>query len=525
MPAGHTIHRPLAAPRWLNAGAGLAAVGLGLLLLTGTLLRPINFDERIHVNFLWLITQGLRPHVDFWCSYPAAGYALFRPVLDSIPQNAADLIVLRLCAALLVAASFAVACAWSAKLSGCWWLPLLPAVLLVSADQTYTGGLARVLVEFRTDSLALLLAFVALALLFCDARGGKRALAAACAVISLAVMPKYLYVLAAVYVIELIGQLRDRRFRWGNIFFSLIGALAGLLATWLLLFYANTNFGDTWRWAFLLQKNWQAHAILAGPPLTSFTPNLLWPFLLDDYAMTACLAAGLGAFLIYAHRQNWRGQPIWVGCGLLAGVLVTVWQTRLHFDQYLAPILLPLVFFFPFVGPLLPAGRRQIWAQGALLAVLALALFASLLGVAQKLSRTTLFDDLALENHLHATIPQEQRTLGAFPLLFRFPLTFLTYDEQWGEPPGYESVIPSDSPVAREFTAAPLAEALRAHPPALIQITHNLPVSWKPVIQSFLHDHADAYQCVIIRDQTDYIRRDLYQAHPIGTPSTTAPSG
>jgi hypothetical protein len=523
MPAGpSTFPRPAAAPRWLNTGFVLAAIGLGLLLFIEVLLRRIFFDERQNINFLWLISQGLRPDQDFWSTYPVAGYALFRPLFQALPENAAVVIVLRLCSVLFFAASFAVVCLWSAKLSGRWWLPLLPLVYIISANTVPQEGLTRVLVEFRTDSIAMLLAFVSLALLFFDARGWRRVLAVACAAVSIVVMPKYLYVLATAHIFELLGKILDRRFDWRTFFASAIGALAGLLAIVVLLFYANTNLLDDWRWVFVFRKNWLDYVLRTGNHLGFFIPNLLEPFLDLDFALTICLVTGFCAFLICAHRQRWRGQHCWVGYGLLAGLLLNLWQMRLPWDQYLEPVLFPLIFFFPFIGLIIPAGRPRILIEGALFAVLAINLLASLGDATRRFVSTPLFDDIILENNLHVMIPPNERTVGAFPLLFRRPLTFLTYDEQWGDPPGFDVVIQSDPAVAREFTGARLAEALRANPPALFQTTSDIPVAWSPVIRDFLLAHRTAYKEVTIRDEICYVRRDLYVKHPLDSPVAPA---
>jgi len=58
-------------------------MGASLIFVGRVIVQDLNFDEHMHIHYLWLFSTGLRPYEDFSCIYPAFGYAFLLPRSNS----------------------------------------------------------------------------------------------------------------------------------------------------------------------------------------------------------------------------------------------------------------------------------------------------------------------------------------------------------------------------------------------------------------------------------------------------------
>jgi hypothetical protein len=74
---------------------------------------------------------------------------------------------------------------------------------------------------------------------------------------------------------------------------------------------------------------------------------------------------------------------------------------------------------------------------------------------------------------------------------------FLTWNEDWGAPPGWLPLLGEDEQIRSEFSGKKLAEVLQSSKPVFIQVSRNLPSGWLPEIQKFLQQNHPLYERLV----------------------------
>ncbi len=474
------------------------------------------FDEYLHSHFLWLVSIGRAPHTDFWCNYPALGYVITLPFFRLLPESVYSILALRFLASSFLAGLAAVLYCQARRLRVRWVWGLLPLALVALSAAVSLPPDRIVVTEFRTDSYAALLAILALSLMFKEPTFLRGAFAAGLSVLSVAIMPKYVYPLFLANLAYLgYGCLKLKRAK-RSVLSAVTGTSAALLLTQVLLATAGTSLWEDVYWSPIIMMKYISylHEIkLAHAPNLDFAvgeyfAQFLWIGLL--------LLLGLVGWFI-AEKKT-RGIRLWTGGAIIAGVILWWGTSKLPYRQYLVPGLFCLVLFTPYLGVLLK--NKAINAAGALLLV------ALLLHLNVKYTRETAvelasgrfsdeftfhsFDDLAARQKLLNLIPRGELVVGIDYMhpIFRENLTFLTYDLS------YLPVIPINSRVWDLFQARHLEVSLKNVLPASIALPSGAyPPGWNKVLAEFLERHSDRYQAIeyLYRFEGEkiYIRKDL----------------
>ena len=465
--------------------------------------RFIFFDERAHLQFLWLLGIGLTPHTDFWCHYPPWGYYLYLPVIQNFLNNANVLIILRVLSALQYILAISFVCIFCNKLYKNWWMPLVPAVLLAV---NYDSG--RILVEFRTDGIAMVLAILSIGILLIRARGWFHFAAVALSLFSIFIMPKYAFTLFCAHALSIFGRLPDRKDFLNGVKVGFLGILAAFICLLIFSWFCGVNLSESFRWTFVLMDQQMKHLATTGgipPPAPGFIPYLLlnWPLSL------ICLAALVG-FFVQFRKLKAMAEFRWVLVGMLAGLFYTQSRNLLPFPQYFPPFFIPLFFLVPLILPIDkgPAKSKLVLAYAVVFLFISLNFFATAL---QRAGNSTLFADILVEQNLLNIIPEEERVLSLFTPAMRRPLTFLSCDNGSGNPPTFQSMVQDSPKVASEFTSEGLISYLSNRKPALIHILHtrNIPPAWPEVIRNFSIANSSEYEFVNLRGVDGLIRKDL----------------
>lgn len=481
---------------------------LGIILSCASVIidvfaRFIFFDERAHLQFLWLLGIGLTPHADYWCHYPPWGYYLYLPVIQNFLNNANVLVILRVLSAIQYIFAISCICLFCRKIYKNWWMPLIPAVLLAL---NYDSG--RILVEFRTDGVATLLAVISIGLLLSRERGWLQFAAVVLSLFSIFIMPKYAFTLFFAHAFSVFGRISDRNDFWNGVKVGLLGICAAFLALFAVSLACEINLRESFRWTFILMDQQMKHLATTGgipPPAPGFLPYLQinWPLTL------ICSAALLGFFLQFQKLKR-MGEFRWILLGMLVGLFYTQYRNLLPFPQYFPPFFIPLFFCVPLILPI-DFGLSK-YKIPLIYSVIFLFVSATFFTTAlQRVANSSLFADITVEQNLLNIIPQDERVLSLFTPAMRRPLTFLSCDCGSGIPPTFQSMVNDSPEVASEFTAEGLKSYLSKRKPALIHILHtrNIPPSWPEVISEFAASNSAEYELVNLRGVDGLIRKDL----------------
>jgi hypothetical protein len=222
----------------------------------------------------------------------------------------------------------------------------------------------------------------------------------------------------------------------------------------------------------------------------------------------------------------------WSGTGILAGVILSLIALGRYQEQYLAPVMVSLVLFVPFLFLLF--GRFR-WNQ-----LITLILLLATIGIsghqlrlrARWLRRTDhrihnaltesirdMGDDvepgietLYAMQKLLDLIPAGERVVGQwfFHPIFRFDQTFITYD--MGRDVSFQKVINPSNRVYQYFQPEYFARELENNPPGYICLQGlevNYPPGWLETCIDFLQRHKDMYERLNFGGTPIYLRRDL----------------
>jgi hypothetical protein len=503
----------------------------GLILLYNVLTHFPFFDEALHVHYLWQFSIGLRPGPDFFCIYPALGYLLTLPLMGIFPESALVFLGLRSLSLILVVLMGSLFFIHGRRMSNDWIAGLLPFLLIIKAP-----AMGAYFSEFSIDHMAALSAIAALTLCFTPPRIWSIAAASALAALSFMITPKYPMPL----FFGLLGYLTAYFIQKRRIGKALAAVAAGVLLTLafvvLIFKITDTSLTENILHSYLLHYRWSTLNADFGFQSGSRPVALaVLEFLGRNWVLCIAVMLGTGGWL----RRAWRNQdaPTLAGAGILLGTVLSSFMIKDFVSQYVAPQVLCLALFVPFVFSLV---RHPVFLRALRLAFVAGALIL-LLGrvnvVAQRFHETPLNARGRTETHVRAVgrvsmapsgilvladyaqllevIPENERVVAVWPFhpVFRRDLTIIGIDER----PSYIDCLSPDDPMRRNFDPGYFLEALEKNPPALIFIPRlevNYPPGWKEAAEEFLSRHQDLYVPFKTRFFEFPVRRDLIPSKP-----------
>ncbi|MBD3292620.1 MAG: hypothetical protein GF393_06820 [Armatimonadia bacterium] len=237
---------------WLVATPVIALSAVALFFARG-----IEADVTEHIHSTWLMLQGERPFLDFFCHHSPLLYYLLMPLADALPDSAVVLDAARAFTLVLAIVGAALVVAISRRL---WGRDMdLWAVGLVASSAIWLQMTA-----LRPDIPATLLAMGAV-LLFATSRGRRAALISGGLLgLGLCLMPKPLpLVLLGPLIVwwqRASSEDEAERMEWAEAGLYTLGALIApaLLALWL---WHLGLFGAAWEWVIAFNGQVQFSAL------------------------------------------------------------------------------------------------------------------------------------------------------------------------------------------------------------------------------------------------------------------------
>ncbi len=499
----------------------LAAIALLAALLV-VLLRSVThhpfYDECIQLRLIWLISQGLTPHHDFWSTYPLLGQLLLLPLFRIFPETPFVLLPLRFLTDIVFLVMGGLFALNGRRVAKDWLWGVAPFVLIIM-----TPKLGDFFAEFSIDHLAALSAVGTLLILLAKPTFTRLGWATALGILSLLIMPKYGLPLGggwAAYTIYLCRSLRKPA--------KAIAVVVGTSAVtvglvWVIYRLAGLSLGENLVEGPLFEAR---HMFLVKRGQEFDLWGILFSFLARHFPIGLLILGGLIGWGVNGFRKG--GVVAWTGSGVLIGVVLSLFSLETFLEQYFAPPLLCLALFVPYLF----LSCRQFWWRGLLTLVLLLAVLQAdyvqfRLRTGELEETTKAYFDPATESFRGAgkiktpptievlanmkrileLIPEDEKVVaaGVYHPIFRRDLTFVTYDER----PSFNIILPSTHVFNRpEY----FAEALENDPPAyvcLFKLDDNYPVGWQDVGRDFLWRRRDLYQTREINGIPVFVRRDL----------------
>jgi tetratricopeptide (TPR) repeat protein len=511
-----------------NVAMAAIAISALLVLSLRALTHVPYFDETLHVRFLWLLSRGLRPGADYFCSYPILAYIPVIPIARLLPESAYAILALR---GLSVAAVCVIGFFFfrhGRKSAGHGVGGLLP-ILLIAASPDVGAFLA----EYSIDHSAALTAIWAVSLFFCPPSAAGLGMACGLSLLSVAITPKYCLPL----FFGLLGYLAAALLppSWRRARSTLAAALAGSIAAFLLIallyWLVGVSIADNFRLSHLLMSRYNLD--FRNRPFPFRPLEVAGIFISHHWLLTAVLAAGVAGWL----RHVWCNPQYSVlpGAGVMLGVLVStfaLWR-NLCLEQYMAPVLFCMSFFVPYAFPSPTAGSLWKWFPRLLIICSAITIFLQIPAAARDFRETPhnarssasiicqgkgvqmsppILSVLKFYESCLRFIPSGERVVAVWPYhpIFRRDLTWMTADDE----PSFSRYLGPDDPELRNFAPEVFRDALERSPPAYIapkDLGGNYPPGWQQVCDEFLIHHASSYVAVPInsRGTLVYFRRDL----------------
>jgi len=508
-----------------RAGIGIAA-GLAVFCLILLFLHVVThfpyFDEAIHAHFLWLISVGQRPEVDFFCTYPALAYFLTLPYLKLFPESAYTLLALRCLSVALACLAALLFARHGRRFARYWPMGLLPFLLIGSMSR-----FGDFFAEYSIDHFAALAALGAMTLFFSRFSLPVVASAGALALLSVLITPKYSLPVA----FGLLGLLLSPGVRsgrgWRTLGAVFCGCAAALLFAVLLYRVHDASVADNFRLSHMLVSRWNLSQDKPGFPVAASVANAL----VSEPALAILLGLGLAGWV----KRSWMEQAPerYPGWGILLGTAVHCILVRSNLEQYVVVPLMCLAFFVPFASSLFGSPIPSRALRLALVVGAAVAIVPRLLPVAEEFRETPMFsrgippwpkpyapafemappvpEVLREYSEWLRRIPGGERVVAVWPYhpVFRRDATFITWDDR----PSFRDLLDAEDPARREFEPARFLEALERTPPALIVLDRlqlNYPPGWQEACAGFLDRHPRSYVRMVIGGRAEaYLRGDL----------------
>jgi hypothetical protein len=314
-------------------------------------------------------------------------------------------------------------------------------------------------------------------------------------------MPKFFYILATAYTTFFFIKIKQREVK--TILLIVFGSLFIILPFFYILSnFVNTDPITTIKNSHILMLKFYAHVAKTSAEIQDPT---LYPIrkICSDFPVQVLALLFLFIGSLFLNKK----ETMWIYISIFFGILITSYQACMPYRQYLTALFIPFLLF----SPEMPKQRKivdSIKLQWISICSLFLVLYLSLrmfVAVLPQFSKGELFYQCLFENQLTEKISRQSRVLSVTTPLFRFPLMYLTWNEVWGNPPGFEPLVDKSSRLEREFSADNFTQRLSANPPSFIQISRNLPFSWKSIIFNFVQNNSNIYDCVQINGLDTFI--------------------
>jgi hypothetical protein len=522
-----TVNIPKWADKCGKTVAIIAVVLSGIILVMHLLTHTVFFDETIHVRYLWSLSSGLRPNIDFFCLYPTLGYVLTMPFMSVMPKTPDIVLALR-CIPIAIALLIGIVYYRHGRRTSNEWCLGIAAFLLVVTSP----GISAFFTEYSIDHIAALVSCVALLIFFSPPCFQGAAAASALCLASVLIMPKYVFPLFFGMLGYLAAWYIDKR----NLAVLTATVIASSAATVLVVILLLNQVGDSlasnFRYAYLLNYRYNAaiHEHLGTGPFFTRTVFYVSDYYRDNILLAVVTILGITGWVFKVWRE--RDPRLLAGCGVLCGTLASTAVITVFCEQYIAPVVLCLAMFAPFMTflPLLQANARSLRLL-LVCAVLVVLIFrlASVAGefkltpfnsrgvtstVQRKLEKIDMVLPVshALEDYanLLEIIPKNGRVVAAWPYhpLLRRDLTFHAYDDR----PSLSHAFETADPLLKTFSPGYFKATLEAAPPAMITIQgldNYYPPGWGQVAEAFLEQNKALYALYPLKMFDAYIRKDL----------------
>jgi len=358
--------------------------------------------------------------------------------------------------------------------------------------------ITSVLSEFRTDALATVLAISAIYLNL-GKEGIRENMMRLMAGIflsglSIMIMPKYSYVLAFFFLARLAVD-------WKNITprNHLLPFFGVVLFTFIFLCALSSSIGanmlDTLKWSHLLMLKYYQHVAktvgtIQDPGLCSLAD------IFKDYPIQATFFSAFVLLALIFTNSNTKRILL---LSLLFGMSFSAFKSCMPFRQYLTPVICPAIFFVPEASAFFRVKNNKAyeWCASVVCLFIILASLALFLKSSRTAATSRLYLQCFLEDNLSGRTNPAGSSLAVTTPLFRRPLMFLTWNEDWGAPPGWLPLLGEDEQIRSEFSGKKLAEVLQSSKPVFIQVSRNLPSGWLPEIQKFLQQNHPLYERLV----------------------------
>jgi hypothetical protein len=509
----------------------VAVLAVTLLLVHAATHVPF-FDETVHARYLWLLSSGLKPEVDFFSHYPIAGHALSVPLMKLLPDSAYSLIPLR---GISLAAFGAIACLYfrhGRRLAGDGASGLIPLFLVATAP-----GLGPFLVEYSIDPLAALAGIAALTLLFCPLRPLNAALACAFSLVSVAITPKYVFPLS----FGLLGAIAAYRIRkpedraQGTASAAVAGSAVALILVVLLYKAAGAPMRENFRLSFVLMAKYISAT--GSSPSSVLPSETFQAFLSYNPLLAGVLVVGVSGWVRYVRRNPAPERLQEGGILLGASVMPFVVGNVIACEQYQVPVLFCMALFMPYAYPERARRGPGRWFRPLLLTAAGITILARVLAATGEFRETPLnvrSSSSLLAPHVGVVmsspflsileryetclrlVPRDERVVAVWPFhpIFRRDQTWVTWDES----PSFALFLDAGDPARRNFDPDVFRDSLERRWPALIVPTRleaNYPPGWQEVCADFLRRHPEAYRRENpMSDGVFLVRRDLQHPGP-----------
>lgn len=485
-----------------------------LMLMRVTVHFPF-YDEAMHVHYQWLVSQGLKPSIDFFCAYPALVYFWLAPVVRLLPDTVFSFFFLRLISFAGIMALGYLLALNSKRLSGGWIIGLMPFLLLCA-----TSNIGPFYAEFSVDRFSALAAFGAVLFLFAKPDSFTVFAASALSLLSLLITPKFALPLFFALLGHLAAYWLETRKLKELLAMVALGGCSTLAFTWLTYAASGASLYENMRNSLYLSSKvsvnrgeyylaWSALKYLVGRPL------------LGIYLL-------LGVVGWAKHFSASKDAAALAGGGMAFGALLLSFSLSSSYEQHQSALFLSLFALAPFI-PCLLKGKT---AKAALVLVLSLATLVNVAAqygpTAEEFNMTAIYGRdaadpglsgppaplaLAEQEELLRMIPPDEPVLALWPYhpMFRRDLTPMSGDDR----PSYSSFMERSDPLLAMCSTAMLKKRLMAHPPALIDFARgmeNYPPGWVEVIIAFLDANSHLYvemKSLYEDGVTIFIRKDL----------------
>lgn len=483
-----------------------AAIALTLLIF---LIHVIShfpfFDETIRVRFLWLMSTGLKPNVDFFTPHPSMGYIFSLPLMKISPESAYILLVLRFLSLFAFIAIGALFAFNSKKICGDWSIGIIPFLLVITAP-----AINNYCAEYSIDHLSAFFAFFAFLIFLSPPTSYKIVISVFLCSLSFLIMPKYQLPLFLGLIGFLVFSYHTNK-KLSSILISLLGGTFFSFIFAFILFRLNglSIFYDIDHSHFLsgrLATNGAHTVVDSGSPTVL---NFTFEHLTNNILLASVILTGISGWIYFSIRS--RTLAFLPATGILLGTLISSLMLRTFFEQYLTPILLCLAFFAPYILVSIKSLLTTNIIKMGLISCTIIALLGNLRAATSEIKDTPyngrgntkmhqrLLGNVAMVpngisklseyEYLLSVIPPSETVAAVWPnhpLLRRDP-TFITFDDIASKT--HALGFRSTDPLLAQFNPETYRAAITKTPPAFISPTGmevNYPPGWLQVTLEFL---------------------------------------